>query len=71
VNHQKSANRTQLKKKAPRIWLAFALIALVGGTLVAFQIVRQQSPSKRSASGAQPTPQMTKQELKDVAWDPQ
>jgi hypothetical protein len=51
------------------MWLAFALMVLVAGSLVAFQIVRQQSPSKRSASGAQSTPQMTEQALKDIAWD--
>jgi len=53
------------------LWLAFALMVLVAGALAAFQIVRQQSPSNRPASGATSTPQMTEQELKDIAWDPQ
>ena len=71
MNRQKSRNQTRPKKRALRMWLAFALMVLVAGSLVAFQIVRQQSPGKRSASGAQSTPEMTEQALKDIAWDPQ
>jgi len=71
VSRQKSRDQTRPKKKAPKLWLAFALMVLVAGALAAFQIVRQQSPSNRPASGATSTPQMTEQELKDIAWDPQ
>jgi hypothetical protein len=71
VNHQKSRNQTQRQKKAPRMWLAFALMVLVAGALVALQIARHQGLGKRLSAGAPSTPQMTEQELKDIAWDPQ
>lgn len=60
------------------MWLVFALMALmvlVAGAIVALQTGKQQSPSERQASGARSTPQsmpqMTEQELTDIAWDPQ
>jgi hypothetical protein len=71
VNQQKSRNQTRRQRQAPRIWLLFALMVSVAGSLVAFQVVRQQGTGKRPASDAQSAPQMTEQALKDVAWDPQ
>lgn len=71
VNRQKSRNQTRRQRQAPRIWLLFALMVSVAGSLVAFQVVRQQGPDKRPASDAQSAPQMTEQALKDTTWDPQ
>lgn len=70
MSKQKSQSQTKPKKKGPKMWVAFALVALFAGSLVALQIIRQQAPSKRTAAQTQPTPQLTGQTLKDIAWDP-
>ncbi len=62
MSQQKSQSQAKSKKKEPRVWAAFALVAL--------QIIRQQAPSKRAAAQAQSTPQMTEHASKDIAWDP-
>jgi hypothetical protein len=71
MKHQKARNRTRPKAQDPMTWFALALMVLFVGSLVALRIIGRQEPSKRQASGAQSTPQMTEQELKDIAWDPQ
>lgn len=71
MSQQKSKSQTKPEKKEPRLWVAFALVALVAGALIALQISRLRAPSKHAAAHAQSTPQMTEQALKDTAWDPQ
>lgn len=69
MSQQKSQSQAKPKKKEPRVWAAFVLVALFAGSLVVLQIIRQQAPSKHAAANAQPTPHMTEQSLKDIAWD--
>ena len=69
MSQQKSQSQAKPKKKEPRMWAVFALVALFAGSLITLQIIRQQAPSKRAAAQTQPTPRMTGQALKDIAWD--
>jgi hypothetical protein len=51
------------------MWLLFVLMTLVAGAVVALRIIGRQEPRVRQAASAQSTPQMTEQELNDIAWD--